>query len=372
MSRFQLKPEVFTFDSLADFISHFCPTAQDTVFTERFLYEKYMKDKLSCNFIFQDEYGLGEPSDIVIDKILRNICGKRIDRFIGIGGGAVLDITKLLCIKDATSVEDIFEERIPLVRDKGLILIPTTCGTGAEMTCVSVVDITSQRTKMGKRIEANFADAAVLIPELLNEIPANVFLFSSVDALIHAMEIFVAPTGNPFNDVFCEAAIRTIITRYKDLAANGLDARFAYLEEFLRASAFAGIALSNTVCGAVHALAMHFGSIHHVPHGESNARFLTATFNKYAEISPTGKLAQLAVIVKDALDIDTDIKGAFFALEELINKLIPKKRLREYGVKEEDVPMYVDKVTATQQRLLKNNFVSLSREDLIDIYKAVL
>jgi len=372
MTRFRLRPEVFTFDSIDDFVSHFRPSKQDTVFTERLLYEKYMKNKLSCNFIFQDDYGLGEPSDIVIDKILESIYGKRIDRFIGIGGGAVLDITKLLCIKDATSVEDIFEERIPLVRDKGLILVPTTCGTGAEMTCVSVVDIASQKTKIGKRIEANFADAAVLIPELLNGIPANVFLFSSVDALIHAMEIFVAPTGNPFNDVFCEAAIRTIVTRYKDLVENGLSVRFKYLEEFLRASAFAGVALSNTVCGAVHALAMHFGSVHHVPHGESNARFLTAVFNKYAEIAPTGKLKQLAEIVKDALAVDTDIAGAFFALEELINKMIPKKRLREYGVKEEDVPIYVDKVIATQQRLLKNNFVSLSREDLIDIYEAVL
>ena len=371
MYNFQLKPSVFEFKKFDEFIEHFKISSGDTIFTEKFLYEKYMKDKVDCNFIFQDDYGLGEPSDMIIDKILKDIHGKKIKRIIGIGGGSVLDITKLLCVKDATSTEDIFEDRIPLIRDKGLILIPTTCGTGCEMTAVSVVDITKRKSKIGKRIEANFADDAVLIEELLDSLPPKVFLYSSVDALIHAMEIFVAPTSNPYNDVFCKDAIRIIIRHYKDIAENGLDKRFEYIGEFLRASAFAGIALSNTACGAVHAFAMHFGSAHHVPHGESNLRFLTAVFNKYAEISPNGKLKEIADIINETLSIKTDITGSFFALEELINKLISKKQLREYGVKEEDIERYVDKVIESQQRLLKNNFVFLSKEDLMSIYKVL-
>jgi len=253
------------------------------------------------------------------------------------------------------------------------VLIPTTCGTGAEMTCVSVVDITKKKIKIGKRIEANFADSAVLIEELLNSIPPNVFLYSSVDALIHAMEIFVAPTGNPYNDVFCKSAIKIILSHYKDIMENGLEKRFEYIGEFLRASAFAGIALSNTVCGAVHAFALHFGSVYHVPHGEANSRFLTAVFNKYAEISSTGKLKELADIINEVLEINVNIKGSFIALEELINKLIPKKKLHEYGdeVKEENIEKHVDKIIESQQRLLKNNFVYLSREDMISICKSV-
>jgi 4-hydroxybutyrate dehydrogenase len=371
MYHFQLRPSIFEFKTFDEFIEHFNISSDDTIFTEKFLYEKYMKDKLNCNFIFQDDYGLGEPSDIIIDKILKDVYGKEIKRIFGIGGGTILDIAKLLCVKDAASTEDIFEDRIPLIRDKGLVLIPTTCGTGCEMTCVSVVDITKKKTKIGKRIEANFADSAVLIEELLDSIPPKVFLYSSVDALIHAMEIFVATTGNPYNDVFCKAAIKIIISHYKDIAENGLEKRFEYIGEFLRASAFAGIALSNTACGAVHAFAMHFGSAHHVPHGESNSRFLTAVFNKYAEISPNGKLKELAKVINEVLRINTDIKGSFLALEELINKLIPKKKLREYGVKEEDIEKYVDKVIESQQRLLKNNFVYLSRDDLISIYKSI-
>ncbi len=371
MYNFQLRPSIFEFNKFDKFVEYFNVSSDDMIFTEKFLYEKYMKDKVNCDFIFQDDYGLGEPSDIIIDKILKDIYGKEIKRIIGIGGGTILDISKLLCVKNATSTEEIFEEKIPLVRDKELVLIPTTCGTGCEVTCVSVVDITKKNTKMGKRIEANFADSAVLIEELLDSIPPEVFLYSSVDALIHAMEIFVAATGNPYNDVFCKDTIKTIIKNYKVLVENGLEKRFDYISEFLRSSTFAGIALSNTACGAVHAFAMHFGSIYHVPHGESNSRFLTGVFNKYVEISPNGKLKELADIINEALGINAEIKDSFFALEELINELITKKKLREYGVKEEDIEKYVDKVIESQQRLLKNNFVHLSREDLISIYRSV-
>lgn len=371
LNSFQIGPKIYELKTFQQFVERFQVTSDDTIFTEKFLYEKYMKGKVDCQFLFQDDYGLGEPSDIIIDKILQNISGRNIKRMIGIGGGTILDITKLLCIANATSTEQIFEDQIPLVRDKEMILIPTTCGTGCEVTCVSVVDITKRKTKIGKRIEANYADAAVLIEQLLDSIPQHVFVHSSIDALIHAMEIFVAPTGNPYNDVFCKEAIKIIVSRFKQLANDGLETRFAHIDQFLRAATFAGIALSNTLCGAVHAFAMHFGSAHHVPHGESNARFLMAVFNKYAEISPDGKLLELAQIINEALEIDTDLAGSFQALEALINQLLPEKRLREYGMREEDIEPYVDKVIESQQRLLINNYVELSRDDLISIYRKV-
>lgn len=371
MDQFKIGPCIYEFKTFIEFIEQFNVSSKDTIFTEKFLYEKYMKDKVDCHFIFQDDYGLGEPSDIMIDKILKDIHGKEISRIVGIGGGTILDITKLLCIQNATSTEEIFEDKIPLVRDKELILIPTTCGTGCEVTCVSVVDMTKRNTKIGKRIEANFADSAVLIEELLDSIPPKVFLYSSVDALIHALEIFIAPTGNRYSDVFCKEAMKIIIKQYKDLAENGLEKRFDYLGDFLRASNFAGIALANNLPGAVHALAMQFGSVHHVPHGESTARFLMPVFHKYAELSPTGKLIEVSQIIKEVLGIETDIKGSFLALEEILNRLIPKKPLREYGVKEEDMETYVDKVIESQQRLLINNFVELSKDDLISIYQRI-
>lgn len=371
MYQFQMRPRISEFETFREFVTTFNPGGDDLVLTERFLFDRHMDGVIRSQVLLLDDYGLGEPSDIVVDKLLQAVRSREISRVIGVGGGTIMDIAKLLCVKDATSTEDIFDDIVPPVRDTGLILVPTTCGTGCEMTCVSVVDMSRRGTKVGKRIDANFADDAVLIPELLDGIPESVFSYSSVDALIHAMEIFVAPTGNPYNDVFCESAIRTILSRYQILAEQGLGARHAHIKEFLRASTFAGIALANTACGAVHAMAMHFGSVHHVPHGLSNSIFLVEVFRKYFELNPTGKLLELARIIEDTLGPAADGRDAFSRLGALVEQVVPPKRLSDFGVREADLPGYADRVIETQQRLLKNNFVPLDRSSLLDIYRAV-
>lgn len=369
MYQFYMRPRISEYDTVAEFTSAFRPSKADLILTERFLFDQYLADSVEASALFLDDYGLGEPSDIVVDKLLGAIRGRKVERIFGIGGGTIMDIAKLLCVKDATTTEEIFDDLVPPIRDKGLVLIPTTCGTGCEMTCVSVVDMSRRGTKVGKRIDANFADDAVLIPQLLDRIPENVFRYSSIDALIHAMEIYVAPTGNPYNDVFCASAIRAILSRYRILAEEGLERRHAFIGEFLRASTFAGIALANTACGAVHALAMHFGSVHHVAHGLSNSLFLIPVFRKYQEMRQEGKVAELAKIVAAA--IGSTPGGAFDALADLISQILPAKRLSDFGAAEGDLPSYADKVIESQQRLLKNNFVPFDKSDLLDIYRAV-
>lgn len=371
MYQFQMRPRISEYDTFGEFVSSFDPSDDDVILTEKFLFDQYMDGIIRAPILFLDDYGLGEPSDIVVDKLLAAIRDRKIARIFGIGGGTIMDIAKLLCVKDATTTDEIFDDVVPPVRDKGLILVPTTCGTGCEMTCVSVVDMSRRGTKVGKRIDANFADDAVLIPELLDRIPENVFRYSSIDALIHAMEIFVAPTGNPYNDVFCASAIRIILANYRILAEEGLEKRHECIGEFLRASTFAGIALANTACGAVHAMAMHFGSVHHVPHGLSNSLFLIPVFRKYLEMRPEGKIVELAQIIEDTLARRSDRANAFDLLADLISQIFPRKRLADFGAKEDDLSGYADKVVESQQRLLKNNFVPFAKTDLIDIYRAV-
>jgi len=372
MKKFQIRPVICEMDSAKEFVGEFSIGEKDLVISHRFLYQDYFQSlKLPCKWIFQEDYCPGEPTDTGIDKILSEISGMNVNRVIGVGGGSVLDIAKLLCVKGAKSTEEIFDDKIPLVRDKGLILVPTTCGAGCEMTCVSVVDIRRRNSKIGKRVEANFADYSVLIPQLLEKLPDIPFLYSSVDALIHALEIYLSPNTNDFNDIFCAEAISLILTRYKELSQQGLGKRSAYLADFLRASTYAGVALSNTLCGAVHACAMHFGSAHHVPHGESNYRFLAAVMSKYAELNPQGKIQGTAAIINEALHLQGETKTTFNELQNLLESIIPAKRLRDYGVKQEDLSSYADKVIETQQRLLINNYTPLSRENLISIYESI-
>lgn len=367
---FGIYPRIYQIPTFNEFINEFKINANDLILTNKFIYLDFMRDiPLACKILFVEDYGQGEPSDYMVTAILQDIRELNIERVIGIGGGTVLDIAKLLCIKDATSADDIYEDKIPLIRDKKLVLVPTTCGTGCEVTCVSVIDRPKMGAKIGKRIEANFADAAVLIPELLSKIPHSIFAYSSIDALIHAMEVYVNPATKEFTKIFCVEAIRLILKNYLLVAERGEKEKYFHMDEFLRGSCLAGIAIANDMAGAVHACAMHFGGKHHVPHGEANYRFLISVFKKYSQLRPEGQIRDLAQVINEVLGINTDLLGTFSALEELLDKISPKKSLRGYGVVEEEIPLYVDKVFETQQRVLIGNYVNMTRDDFIDIYK---
>ena len=367
--QFQIHPKLQQFATFAEFAKDAALGPDDVLFTQRFLYDAFMKD-LPCQTLFYEDYCAGEPSNVMIDAMLRAVATMEYKRMIAIGGGTVLDSSKLLNIDGATNTEKLFDDPMPPSRSKGLVMIPTTCGTGCEVTGVAVIDFPSRGAKIGKRFECSFADTAVLIGELVKGLPYDFFIYSSVDALIHALEIYVAPTANEYSDMYCVEAIRKILTGYNEILKHGPEKRFEMLDSFLIASNMAGIALANVLCGAVHAMAMHFGSAHHVPHGEANSRFLMGVFSAYAAKNPDGKLKGVTRLISECLGVADDTRTAFAALDAMLRKLLPQKKLTEYGMKREDAAAYADKVIETQQRLLVNNYAPLSREDLIAIYEA--
>lgn len=367
--QFQIHPKLQQFATFAEFAKDAALGPDDILFTQRFLHDAFMKN-LPCQTLFYEDYCTGEPSNVMIDAMMAAVSKMTYKRMIAIGGGTVLDSSKLLNIDGATNTEELFDDPTPPKRSKGLVMVPTTCGTGCEVTGVAVIDFPSRGAKIGKRFECCFADTAVLIGEMVKGLPYDFFIYSSVDALIHALEIYVAPTANEYSDMYCVAAIRKILTGYNELLKHGPEKRFEMLDSFLTASNMAGIALANVLCGGVHAMAMHFGSAHHVPHGEANSRFMMGVFSAYAAKNPNGKLKGVTRLIAECLGVADDAKTAFATLEAMLKKLIPQKKLTEYGMKREDAAAYADKVIETQQRLLVNNYAPLSREDLIAIYEA--
>lgn len=370
MKTFSIVPKIHELETFREFYEYFRPGPGDLLFTHEFLYREFMESlNPDCHTLFCERYGEGEPNDSMVTAILSDLQGKSIKRVFGIGGGTVLDVAKLLCVKGAKSCEEIFEDKIPLVRDKGLILAPTTCGTGCEMTCVSVIDIPARDAKIGKRIEANFADHAALIPELLRTLPHAPFALSAIDALVHAMEIYVTPTVGDYSRLFCREAMLLVIRNFRYLAENGMERRGERMAQFLRGSNYAGIALANTVCGAVHACAMHFGGKHHVGHGEANYLFLSAVFQQYARMAPDGVIRELGTVINEALNIDAELPDSLRALDELLGQILPRKPLREFGMEKSELPAYVDKVFETQQRLLVCNYVPMTKKELLAVYE---
>ena len=371
MQQFQIRPVIQCYVSFAEFAEQTGFTAEDCIFTVRHLHEKWIKPLMApSSILLFEDYGSGEPTDEMIDRILADFGKLHCQRVIAIGGGSVLDIAKFLALKPTTSSALAwFEGKAQLIKDKELVLAPTTCGTGSEMTCISIAGIPSKGTKKGLAAEPLFADRAALIPELLYGLPRQVLVTSSLDALAHAMESFVAPRAHAYSELFSMEAIRLILTAYKTLLANdAVDVVEDVAEDLLKASNYAGIAFGNVGVGAVHALAYPLGEKYHVFHGEACARFFGAVFQVYRNKKPVGKTQVLTRQLMQALDFP-DGQDPWAAMADLLNQLLPAKALREYGMTEADIESFADSVIREQQRLLVNNYVALSRDEIRDIFK---
>ena len=144
MQLFKLKSRLSKFDTFAEFAAEFNLSAQDLVITNEFLFQPFMKSlNLGCTFVFQEKYGVGEPSDEMMNAILADVKKVSYNRVVAVGGGTVIDIAKLFVLKDLANVVDAFERTIPIVKEKQLVIIPTTCGTGSEVTNISIAELKS-------------------------------------------------------------------------------------------------------------------------------------------------------------------------------------------------------------------------------------
>ena len=369
MKYFQVVPEIHRCADMKEFHEAFNINERDLVFTHEFIYEPAIKPLgIKANYVFQEKFGMGEPTDEMIDQIFEATKDIDYDRVIAVGGGSVVDIAKLLTLKDRKSSLAFFERKVPLIKEKKLIIVPTTCGTGSEVTNISIMGIVSRETKMGLADNIICADITCLIPELVKTLPFKFFVFSSVDALIHAIEGFVSPKSNPYTEMFSIKAIELIMAAYKKIIANGPESRMDVIEDVLMASNFAGIAFGNAGVGAVHALSYPLGGKYHVAHGEANYQFFTEVFKVYNAKNPNGKIKQANEIIATNLGC-TDMAKLYDELDAFLGKLLPKRPLKEYHVEQADVDAFPDLVIATQQRLLGNNYVPLSKEEIHQIYK---
>lgn len=357
-------------ENTSEFCSEFKIGKDDLVFMGKST-EPFFKDKLNgAHVIFRSDFGKGEPTDVMVEKIYETIKDIPYTRVIAVGGGTIVDVAKLLALKTYHPVLDLYDKKIEAIRDKGLIIIPTTCGTGSEVTNISILELTARSTKLGLAVDPLYADYAVLIPELLKDLPYQFFATSSIDALVHATESYLSPKATPFSKEFSVKATEMILRAYMKMKANGKDARFEYMQDFLLASTYAGIAFGNAGTGAVHAMSYSFGAKYHVPHGEANYVLYTAVFKKYQSRNPSGDINSLNKII--ASIIGCSEASVYESLESLLNEILPLKPMSSYGVTESDLIAFTENTMTKQGRLTANNYVPLSEEEVHGIYKSVL
>lgn len=373
MQIFKVVPSIHYFDTVGKFINEFALGKGDILLTSERLYNRYIKSAgIDIPVIFSTKYGTGEPTDEMIDAIAADMKQYDYKRIIAFGGGTVMDISKILALNtDGHSVK-LFTGEITPKKTAELVLIPTTCGTGSEVTNIAIAELKSLNVKKGLAVDETYPDHAVLIAEPLENLPDYVFSTSSIDALIHAAESFLSPRADSFSEMFSLKAIEIIMNGYKTILERGgntAENRKDLLRDFCIAADYAGIANINAGCAAVHALSYSIGGAFHVPHGEANYQFFTEVFKMYMKKNPDGKIREINKIFADILECDES--DVYARLESVLDRIIARKPLKEYGMTESQIEEFTESTFDNQQRLLNNNYVPLDHDDVREIFKSL-
>lgn len=367
MKTLQIVPTIHNYDKCAEFCEDYKIGKGDLVITSKHTFSKFLEGKTGeAKVIFFRDYGSGEPTDTMVEKIYKAVGDYEYDRVIGIGGGSILDVSKIFALETISPVVKLFLKEIPAVRKCKLVLVPTTCGTGSEVTNVSILTLTELKSKFGLAEDVNYANDAVLIPELLTDLPFEFFATSSIDAFIHAIESYLSPRASKMSEMFSLQAMQMILKGYLKIAKEGPEARNAMLEDFLYASLYAGVAFGHAGTGAVHAMSYPFSAAFHVAHGEANYVFFSAVFKFYQKRKPQGKIEELNQFLAKQIGCAPD--QVYEQLDALFGKLLLKKPLTEYGMKKEQIAPFTENVIEKQQRLMRNTYFPMDADMVSEIY----
>jgi len=298
---------------------------------------------------------------------------EKTDLIIGIGGGSAIDIAKIASVLATNDGDLAGYFGIDLIPRPGLktIIVPTTAGTGSEVTPIVILSDLEEKLKKGVVSSYLMPSVALLDAELTLGLPATVTAATGMDALIHAVEAFTSKNAYGMTDMLARQAIRLIIGNIRTAFANGADlpARSAMLQ----GSLLAGMAFANAGVTAVHAFAYPIGAEYHIPHGVANSIMLTPVmeFNMLGNLTKFAELADLFGEVTAGKTLREKAQAAVEALRTLSQDLQIPAHLSAFGVKEEDIPNLAEGVMKVT-RLLANNPRTMTQADAEVIYRRML
>ena len=314
---------------------------------------------------------LAEPTVNDFKKILEAARQFKADSVVGIGGGSVLDVTKLVAafLNSDQQVEDCFGTGF--IKRKGLwfACLPTTAGTGSEVSPNAI--LLDERDHLKKGIVSPYliADAAYVDPKLTWTVPSKVTADTGMDALTHCIEAYTNKFAHPSVDIYALQGIRLIAANLEKAVKNGKDVEAR--EALAFGSLYGGLCLGPVNTAAVHALSYPLGGEFHIPHGLSNAILLPSVmkFNMPANVKRHAEVAVALGCEPGKNDEETAQRGVEFIyrLAEAVG--IPKK-LTDLGIPQTAVPGMA-KAAMQVQRLLKNNPREVTEQDALDIYNSL-
>lgn len=309
-----------------------------------------------------------EPSLTCAQRLVDFTRVGRFDCVIGIGGGSTLDLAKLTAVvsENVGEVQDYLNlsgNRVILKKGITKILIPTTSGTGSEVTDITVLSL--KNTKDVITHEYLIADVAIVDPELTISLPNRITASTGVDALTHAIEAFLSIDSNVTTDALAVKAIELISNSLRSAVHHGNDRKARI--DMSNGSYLAGLSFFNAGVGGVHALAYPLGSQFNIPHGESNAVLLPYVIQYISSRVPDKMLEISRLLNKEKNHEDHGIYY-YNLLQKLIIDVGLPTSLKEYGIGLEDIPK-LTKAATKQTRLLARSPMPLDERDIYRIYE---
>ena len=309
---------------------------------------------------------VADPPASVIREAVKAAKAHGADGVIGFGGGSSLDTAKLIAvlIDSDQSLEDVYGVDNVKGARPPLVLLPTTAGTGSEVTAISIVT-SDDLQKIGVVSDQLFADLAIVDPKLTLTAPRGVTSATGIDAMVHAIEAYTSRLlRNPVSCALAKEALGLLATNLLTACEepDNLKAR----EAMSIGATLAGQAFANAPVAAVHAMAYPLGALFHVPHGVSNALMLSPVLKFNAAVA-ADQYAELGPVV----GVGADANAFIDHMIDLCQKSGTPLRLTDVGVNHNDLPRMAEDA-AKNERLMKNNPRAVTYDDALRLYEEVL
>lgn len=309
-----------------------------------------------------------EPTESDFQELLREAELKGVDSVIGIGGGSVLDVAKL--------VAAMFDSGKALAQCYGignlsgrklfLACLPTTAGTGSEVSPNSILLDENENLKKAVISPFLLPDSTFVDPLLTHTVPPAITASTGIDALTHCIEVYANKFAHPITDLFALEGIRLIYNHLERAYKCGSDMEAR--SNISLGSLYGGLGLGPVNTAGVHALAYPLGSNYKIPHGVSNAILLSHVleYNLPNGVEKYAKIARTIGVEGNSSSIGTALEG-IKRIKDLCKRVHVPLKLSDFNISKEDVPS-IAKSALTVQRLLKNNLRELSINDIEKIY----
>ncbi|MFP7288470.1 iron-containing alcohol dehydrogenase [Shouchella clausii] len=311
-----------------------------------------------------------EPAFSVVEACKQTFVAGDHDGVIAIGGGSALDTAKATAayVRYNGALADLIGTDLVPIKGVPLIAIPTTAGTGSEVTNMAILSDNDAKLKKGIVSDHLLPDVAIVSPELSRTTPPAVTAASGIDALVHGIEAYLSVNASPLTDALALQSIEKIARSLPEAYAKPTN--LAAREEMAIASLMAGMAFGNAGVGAVHALAYPLGGRFKIAHGVSNAVLLPYVMreNKVACVDRLAIIAEALGVKEKGMGASEGADQAISAMERLCGQVHIPSNLKKFGIRRADLTAMADDASKID-RLLKNNPRPLERDTILSIYE---